>query len=841
MTSPYTVGDAAAPDTGPEIDGILSDEPAEGERPVDPSGQDGGWYLTEPDAARVKQAVLELWKRQNSAASKREAKERRNELLRAGVRGVRVIEDDERDSYVVRAPFGSESAPKAPNKSDHLIRRIAATLTVDPPAPEVAPNADTDEERAAAELAERLLKVEGAPAERDDAAMLREAIDLAGTYASIFRYTYLHPQHHLVPVEIQAHPAAQTVDDALVVTVGQDELGQPIQAPADPATLTTRYVRVDGTLTDTAAEAQLGWEPKVCETLLRPAQVRFVPPVGINGIADAPGVLVGEVLTLGDVIARFYGGERPSEEVCKQLVAWRPDSLEVSKWLPKAHRDLWGSEVPKRPDGTLAEDALCAVLLLYVTSGPLAPLGAYVVIGGPKEPIVREPWRATIGDGATARVDYLPLPVAQLRWREDTAHGDPFGIAGVDDLGPLEEMRAAALKYVLDYAYRFGAPQVYLPLGTTIQPGQLARRDGTPIYIDPAAQPFYEQLPPLTPVVQELYTAMGAEMDTASGLEASAQGVASSSVKSGVHARQVIEQALVALAGLQQNSAKFMCRVWSLRLTFMRAFYTAPRVLKDLGAGGDYQQRQWVGADLMGAGDIQIARGTGTMMPASAKALMAREDLDLAAKMGDQTAMTRYYKALTGKTTPLLGLQDDPYRTRVQRQVALWREAAKQQHEPPPQEPAGVDPNTGQPIPAPDPVAQQAMQLFQPNPTDELPFVAPMRLAELGDALASKGFLEADARFQQALYQEYERMRQAAGVMTRAEQMQQQQAQAQQQQQMQLEQIQTKNADQAAKVAYAESSGGPAAQRMAISDAVETQMRGAPAPELSPDPNGGLA
>jgi hypothetical protein len=116
-----------------------------------------------------------------------------------------------------------------------------------------------------------------------------------------------------------------------------------------------------------------------------------------------------------------------------------------------------------------------------------------------------------------------------------------------------------------------------------------------------------------------------------------------------------------------------------------------------------------------------------------------------------------------------------------------------------------------------------------------------MRLAELGDALASKGFLEADARFQQALYQEYERMRQAAGVMTRAEQMQQQQQQAQQQQQMQLEQIQTKNADQAAKVAYAESSGGPAAQRMAISDAVETQMRGAPAPELSPDPNGGLA
>jgi hypothetical protein len=76
-------------------------------------------------------------------------------------------------------------------------------------------------------------------------------------------------------------------------------------------------------------------------------------------------------------------------------------------------------------------------------------------------------------------------------------------------------------------------------------------------------------------------------------------------------------------------------------------------------------------------------------------------------------------------------------------------------------------------------------------------------------------------------------MRQAAGVMTRAEQMQLQQQQQAQQQQMQMEQIQSKNAEQAAKTAYAENEGGPAAQRMAMQNAVNEQMPqpSSPAPQ----------
>jgi len=343
--------------------------------------------------------------------------------------------------------------------------------------------------------------------------------------------------------------------------------------------------------------------------------------------------------------------------------------------------------------------------------------------------------------------------------------------------------------------------------------------------LNPGDQPFFEQVPPLASVVPEMYSSQGTEMDTASGLEEAARGVSSPGVKSGVHAQQIIEQALVALSGTQQNAHSFMCRMWRNELEFLRAFVSVPRQLAYLGESGDVQAKAFTGVDLIGAGDVNIARGTGTMMARSVKTGLAREELQMAMQTGDQLGVQRYQRAITGNTTPLLGLQDDPHRARIARQTGAWKDAATQQHEPaPPADPMNVDPNTGQPIPTPDPVAQQAAQIFAPNPTDELPHVAPLRFAELADVLASRTFLQADPRYQQAAFMEYERMRQAAGVMTRAEQMQMQQQQQAQQQAMQMEQIQSKNAEQAAKTAYAENEGGPAAQRMAMQNAVNEQM-----------------
>jgi hypothetical protein len=447
------------------------------------------------------------------------------------------------------------------------------------------------------------------------------------------------------------------------------------------------------------------------------------------------------------------------------------------------------AKTPTRPDGTVAETALVPLLCLYWRSSMIAPHGAYLCIGGPDEPIYRDAWRVTIGEDAEARVVHLPLPLAQMRWREDTDGGDPFGVAAMEDLAPAEDIRSAALKYALDYMYRFSKPWAFLPFGSTVTPEQIANRD--PVYVDPGSTPFFEPLPPFSPVAQQMYMEMGTELQADSGLnDATATGKAPSNVTSGKQMQELVEQSLVALAGVQQNANRFICRVWSNRAQFMRAFYDTPRVLDYLGEGGETQRRAWMGVDLVGAGDIQIARGTGTMLPRSAKAALAREELQLAQATGDQFGAARYYKSVIGNTTPLVGLQDDPHRARIARQLRAWREAAFTKHPEP--EPPQMDPTTGQPMPAPDPVAQQAAQIFAPNPADVVPAVAQIRFMELVDAVSGRSFNAADPRYQQALVAEFERMRQAAGVQTLQEQQAAQQAAAQSAQQAEAAKEQAK-------------------------------------------------
>jgi hypothetical protein len=210
--------------------------------PQDPTGQDLGWWLTHPDAAQVKKAVLDLWKSTDKYEDKRSAKERRAELVRSGVRGVQVVEDEDEDRVSIRVPFGATDAPKAPNKADQLLRRIVATLTVDPPSPDVSPNADSDQERDAAQLAQRVLQVEGSLAKRDDVSMLRRALDLSGTYSTVYVHTAWDTRAAgLVPLAVQAHPKATTADNALVDPTPDATTGQPM--PADPSQLVTRYVK----------------------------------------------------------------------------------------------------------------------------------------------------------------------------------------------------------------------------------------------------------------------------------------------------------------------------------------------------------------------------------------------------------------------------------------------------------------------------------------------------------------------------------------------------------------------------------------------------------------------
>jgi hypothetical protein len=306
-------------------------------------------------------------------------------------------------------------------------------------------------------------------------------------------------------------------------------------------------------------------------------------------------------------------------------------------------------------------------------------------------------------------------------------------------------------------------------------------------------------VPGLDATVPAMLERTDKSMQDASGLNsATATGEAPASVTSGTQMQLLVEETRVGLSALVQGANRYMVTNWQILLVLIRAFYDTPRQLAMGGEGADTQQRAFMGVDLLGAGDIEITKGTGTMLSPTAKTQSARDELDLASKLGDRGGIERYHRAISGNQSALLGIEDDPHRARIDRQIGAWKDAARQQHPPAPPadptaSPVGMSPD-GQMIPAPpppDPVVEAAHAVFQPNPTDDMPDVAPLRYAALSDLLASKAFTTGDPRFQAVAADEFLRMKAAAGIQTIAEQQaaQQQAAQAQQQAQQQAEQI----------------------------------------------------
>lgn len=778
----------ARPDEPEEAEEL--DPDAEQEEAPDPSGQDGGWWLTcEPKDA--KKGVLQAIKEQQVYRRYRRAYEAVCERTRAGERGLSVQPRGRGADldYSVRGDITGVGmvAPSA-NIADQLLNRTAAVLTVDPLVAEINGNSDDPKEREASALGQRLLRVEGSPLKRDDTGFQSDSINLAGTYGSVFSYFCVNPQGAgLKPVQIQAHRTSKTTEDAL--TPIDPTTGLPLQGISD-ADLIWRYVTVDGRLTDIQAEAKMAWRSNIDRRLLRPSNITLLP-FGANAY-NATGVIVGELLPLSEVVSRFYDGERPSEDICKKLCTWKPNEVETSFFVPRTIRENLPQTPPMRPTDTgtpeIADYALVPLLSMYMTSHGGAPLGAYIVVGGPDEPIYREPYRWTIGEGDEARIEYPDLPIAQLVWLE-SEDGDPMGTPGIQALMANSDLNAALTQCLLEWMWRVGNPHTYVPVGTVVQDEAFMARTGGPIVLGPGNQaPFIEQAENMPAQFFEQITITRDNLQKDAGLSTTvASGAQDGNINSGLQQRLASEEARTALSNLAKNSDRYFITNCSLLLKHKRAFTPTPEILEYTGEAGDVERESFMGVDLEGAGDIQIAKGSGTMLSPSAKTEMARSELDLAMNLqkagipGAEEAVEKWHKQIVSNQGPLVGIQDDPHNARMLRQRQQWEKGAKQMNLPPAPPAIPPDPMAspqmgpdGQPIPpqpqaAPDPVADQAMAIFKPNPTDEMPTVAPMRYRQLSEMLASKAFEAADPRYQQAAYLEFERMRKAAGVQTKAE------------------------------------------------------------------------
>lgn len=814
-------GEPQEPFTGHRSPEAKDDAPVQATLPM---GVTLGWWLEEPDEEKVAKDIVKRWKQQDKAMKSRFNRWDFNARRRDGDQYSKLQYNPDTGETTIYVPMGAENAPPSLNKTDALCSKMVANMLVDPPRPDAEPPSDSDEDRSSAEFTTRALTDLHSESGLAMDETLREAEELACSYGSGFIRYYTDPTGGgQRPREImagfdpitgqQAKTEAEALQRAVpiqpaapagVVGAGEPVAGGPVGAgapvpgvPAPPPQLQPwpdyrlRYVAPDGTLTDSQAEAEIVWLPKVKREILTGKHVRFLPDTA-SGIHDADGVILAGFVQLG-TLKRMFADKMGSmkEDDIRAMVKHRP---EMAKHLLPKHVQLRDQSEEKRSDGKDGppDDALVLVYTMEYLDCPEYPRGADVIVGGDKYLLDRRPhMRETERDGKLT-LDRHDLRLVQVRQFLDTRDRDPYGRGLVDKVGDGDPLMAIALGYLIEYVYRANNPHIFVPMMSGIDDKSLTLPRSTPIPYNPAngGKPVFEEIPPFAQATMELYHLISSEMNDRSGLHDVAQGESNPEVQSGRHARIIVEQALVALSGAQSAMRDAFVRGCRIQTQLMRSDYTTPQKIRIVGEDGAYKVKDWTGADLGSTTDVKVQAGTGTMLSPSAKAAVASEQLEIAVKRQDARGIDRYYRALSGNTHPLLGLEDDPAAMEVKRSIAKWEEGAPagfdvvfgqyqlqsqqrqmqvQQYQ---QAMQPVPPELMQPIPVP-------MTPFVPRPNHEDPFVAKVRYDELNRAMSGTKYAKQPPQWRALFDMEYQRMRHAAGVATVREQ---QAAAAQQQQ-----------------------------------------------------------
>ena len=250
-------------------------------------------------------------------------------------------------------------------------------------------------------------------------------------------------------------------------------------------------------------------------------------------------------------------------------------------------------------------------------------------------------------------------------------------------------------------------------------------------------------------------------MDDESGLSPSAQGLNPPEVQSGIHAQQLIEQTVVGLSSIKQNTESGLVRLYRVMLEQIRAFYTTEQTLQVVGDDGQVKEEAWSKTDLGSAKDVRIQRGSMSMLSPSSKAVVAEHLFSM--QLIDQEELRRMALANAGG---VMALEDDPHRLRIARQVREWEEGPPEGWQPPqaPVDPMTgqpqVDPMTGQPVPPPpDPMGAE---IFDQRLSDTLPAIVPIRLNALARCISGVTYGGKPLPWRALLDGEFQRMSQAA-------------------------------------------------------------------------------
>lgn len=732
-------------------------------------------------AGKMAEKLVAMWKAQDRLHRGRREQWKVNRARRQGIAGVMLIKRTDEQEWVAVAPPGTSKQVSALNKADRLARLLCSVMFVDPPAPDAVPATDTDEDRDTAEFSTRALLHLGSEAEADDAASAEQAFDLASTFGSGFRHWYVEEAGGgLMPLQVRAIPTAQVLNprDPKSPLRGPD--GQVVPETTDTPYV-TKYVRNDWTLTldEQDPEVKRVPVPALRNDVLKAPNVRFLPGTA-RDIWKARGVLIATFLPLGELRAR-YPGKLPmpdsdeGREALKKLVGI-PEKCE--DLLPAGRK----SSRAAADDQNVSEDSPVFTICCYYKAQPgsLYPKGFYGCAAGFDKPLPL--YQGEWYDERNGRA--VDIPVDQFKQIDD--EDDPYGKGAMHLLGPGNEIRNSQLGAQLEHLDRFNNRKVFYPINSSFQPRAMQATMGTYIPMSPGGEPKHEVVPDFPRAVQEMFATITNEMEHEIGLEAPVTGDSPPTVKSGVHARTQVEQVHVGISDIQRRTIRGLTRGWRIMLQLAAWRITTPQRISWQGDDGAYKEDSWTGADLGSTVDVKLQKGTLTMLSSSAKMAMAEQLFALRDASGRGVMSIEDLEHVArGNVGGTLGLQDNPHRMRVRRQIARWKKGPEADAPTPPslgqQQPGMALAPAGQAVPmAADPAAAA---IWGPTVADDSPMVAAIRYYEIERLISSTDYTRHPPPWRAAVDAEYLRMRHAAGILTVAEQQAAAQAQQAAQQQ----------------------------------------------------------
>ena len=641
----------------------------------------GKGELLEADPAEAFRVIDALVVRQEPLARNRFAIDKHYTATKKGYWGSTLTKVENQDQWQQSFLPGTANALQSgpvPNKQAELCQRLTETLLVDPPKPDPLPLDDDESAQRGADLARNFLEQDATEAGTDDQTLFSHQVEAATTRGSVFNYYWTDPTGGgSVPKQIKAHPEAidpanpligpdgQPTTDYILryVTAGDPESGQPAQ------------------FTDHPAEAEQVWVPRCRVEKLGREHVRLYPETADLHAAQQAVVL--HYCTVAEAKRRWPDtlGQLTDADF-EPIVAWLP--LRPLALLPSALRSVWRNGYEQSKLGTSKGGAMDQRLLFYYCYLGLAerdyPEGAIVYLNGAnggtlfgRETLSAEveiPSERTQDTMVTDR-KHMDLPLVQLRLLPDVDDRDATGVpfmARIAGAGEAGAMLAMGMMELLDkrlHPVRYSVSTSPVDLDAV----ESARSIGGYVPINSRDDvPLLEQLDDLPgewlPYQQWLYQGM----DESAGLRPPDQAQ-ESKVKSGIALRIEIAEASKVLTRMNRALHSAWARHARIKLQQAMKYFSVPQLLRYVGNDGAAKQEWFTGNDFARVGGIQIATGSGTMLPATEKVNLAIQLQSTGVIDPDRVA-----DIVLPNVSKQLGAPENPHVQRIERQVSSWLE-----------------------------------------------------------------------------------------------------------------------------------------------------------------------